>query len=58
MGGLVHDLSGGCSQEMSQHCSGSLFLHPLQHLLFVDFLDGDHAVIIPHCSFDIHSSNN
>ena len=41
--------------------------HPLQHLLFVDFFDGDHSdwfEIIPHCSFfffcsfDLHFSNN
>ena len=35
--------------------------HPLQHLLFVNFFaDGhfDRCEAIPHCSFDLHLSNN
>ena len=36
--------------------------HPLQHLLFVDFFfdDGhsDWCEVIPHCSFDLHFSND
>ena len=35
--------------------------HPLQHLLFVDFLmDGhsDWCEVVSHCSFDLHFSNN
>ena len=35
--------------------------HPLQHLLFIDFFDGGHShrcEVIPHCSFDLHFSNN
>ena len=37
--------------------------HPLQHLLFVEFLfffDDDHSdqcEMIPHCRFDLHFSN-
>ena len=32
-----------------------------QHLLFVDFFDDGHSdwcEVIPHCSFDLHCSNN
>ena len=35
--------------------------HPLQHLLSVDFFDvghSDQCEVIPHCSFDLHFSNN
>ena len=35
--------------------------HPLQHLLFVAFFDEGHSdwcEVIPHCSFDLHFSNN
>ena len=35
--------------------------HPPQHLLFVDFLNDGHSDqcgVIPHCSFDLHFSNN
>ena len=35
--------------------------HPLHRLLFVDFFyDGhsDQCEVIPHCSFDLHFSNN
>ena len=35
--------------------------HSLQHLLFVDFFDDDHSAwseVIPHCTFDLHFSNN
>ena len=40
---------------------GSLFSTPLQHLLFVDFFDDGHSylcVVIPHCNFDLHFSND
>ena len=36
-------------------------LHPLQHLLFVDFLNDGHydwCEVITHCGFDLHFSNN
>ena len=39
----------------------SLSPHPLQHLLFVDFFDDGHydrCEVIPHCSFDLHFSND
>ena len=35
--------------------------HTLQHLFFVDFSDDGHSdryEVIPHCSFDLHFSNN
>ena len=35
--------------------------HPLQHLLFVDIFDDGHSdwcEVLPHCSFDLHSSND
>ena len=34
--------------------------HPLQHVLFVVFDDGhsDPCEVIPHCSFNLHFSNN
>ena len=39
----------------------AFFLHPDQHLLFVDFFDTGHpdqCEVLPHCSFDLHLSNN
>ena len=34
--------------------------HLLQHLLFIDVNDGhsDQCEVVPHCSFDLHLSNN
>ena len=35
--------------------------HPFWHLLFTDFFDdgcSDHCEVMPHCSFDLHFSNN
>ena len=35
--------------------------HPLQNSLFIDFFDDGHShryEEIPHCSFDLHFSNN
>ena len=35
--------------------------HSFQHLLFIDFSDDGHSdwcEVIPHCSFDLHFSNN
>ena len=34
--------------------------YPLQHFLFVDVKDGhsDQHKLVPHCSFDLHFSNN
>ena len=36
------------------------FLHTLSSMLFVDFNDGhsDWCEVVPHCSFDLHFSNN
>ena len=36
------------------------FLHTLSSMIFVDFNDGhsDWCEVVPHCSFDLHFSNN
>ena len=53
----------GCTNLHShQQCKRVPFSpHPLQHLLFVDFLmmaNSDWYKVVPHCSFDLHFSDN
>ena len=59
-------LNGSISLKSHQQCRKVPFsLYPLQDLLFVEFFvcvcdDGhsDWCEMIPHCSFDLHFTNN
>ena len=49
-----------CITTNSVRGTSYLFLHPLQHLLFVDFFDSSHSdqhEMVPHSGFDLHFSD-
>ena len=55
-------LHSGCTNlHSSPHCRGSLFCTPSPAFIvsrLFDFCPSDWCEMIPHCSFDLHFSNN
>ena len=54
-----HTFQQCCTDLHSHHSVGEFpFLHPLQCLIFIDFLNSDWCEAVPRCSFELHLSNS